>query len=279
MALHTRKTLCGGKRKVAGIFFLLVTFVFVTAPITYGQQAVRREVGFVVNLKGQWFSLSRPLGPGSLLREDDVIRAHAPEAGDFIEIANLGGRIIKKLNCSEDDCNQPLILKADESGVLSLWFKSLMEMLNRDPKRYEVEGSRGAGDLREAVVKVAGYQTDLSSVLANVSRDTYLLRFEPVRGGRAIGPIRVAWDPDRLAIVTVKGLATGLYVVKQLDVKGHPRESGTEALVLFAESESFDNVFCVFRDALVLTGRWSTRETTKRQTLRAALTKLEAEVR
>lgn len=279
MAPHLRRTLRGGKREAAGVFFLCVAVVFATAPAAYGQQDIRPEVGFVVNLKGRWvLSTSRQLSPGSLLREGDSIRAQDPEVGDFIEIANLGGRIIKKLNCFEADCSQPFTLKGDESVTPSLWFRVLMEILNKDPKRYEVASSRGAGDLREAVVKVAGYQTDISSVLANVSRDTYLLRFEPAGGGRAIGPVRVVWDPNRLAIVTEKGLAPGLYVVRQLDVKGNPREPGTEAWVLFAGPESFDNIFCKFRDALILTSRWP-RETTKRQTLRGALNKLEAEAR
>jgi hypothetical protein len=282
MVPQTRETLHGGNREAAaGIIFFLVTILFAPASVAYGQQNVRREVGFVVNLKGKWIAgPSRQLRPGNPLQEDDIIRARDPEAGDFIEIADLSGRIIKKLTCFEDDCSQPFTLKADESGILSLWFKDLMKILNRDPKRYEVARSRGVGDLREAVVKVAGDQTDLSPVLASVSRDTYLLRFEPVGSGRAIGPVRVAWNPDRLATVTVKGLAPGLYAVRQLDVKGRqPREPSTEAWVLFTGPESFDNIFCEFRDSVVFTVRWPVREGTKRQYLRVALTKLEAEVR
>lgn len=277
------RTLHGGKKERARIFFFLSTVVLTTALVTHGQQDVGRDVGFVVNLEGRWFlnNSSRQLSPGSPLQAG-VIRADKPGAGDFIEIASLSGRIIRRLNCFTDDCSQPITLNADESDVLSLWFKTLMEILNRDPKRYEVATTRGEGELRESVVKVVGSQADLSSVLASMRRDTYLLRFDSHReGGRVIGPARVDWEPNRLATVTVKGLAPGLYVVRQLDVHGKPREPGTEAWVLFANPERFDNIFCEFRDAFVLTGVWdrSVRESTKRRSLRVALTKLEANVR
>lgn len=276
MLPHTHRTLHGGKKEKARIFFLLTTAFLTTALVTHGQQ----DVGFVVNVEGIWFLNNSPrqLSPGSPLQAG-VIRADKPGAGDFIEIANLSGRIIRRLNCFRDDCSKPITLYTAEGDVPSPWFKTLMETLNKDPKRYKAATIRTKGELLEAVVKVAGSQADLSSVLANAGRDTYLLRFEARSGGHVVGPVRVDWDPNRLAVVTVKGLAPGLYDVRQLDEHGKRRERGTEASVLFASPEKFDSVFCEFRRAVLLTGGWHAREDSKRQVLRVALTKLEADVR
>jgi hypothetical protein len=280
MASHTHSTIHACNKKAIRIFFFLIAAIFVAALVAYAQQ----DVGFVVNLNGNWIlNSSRSLNAGSPLQAGDTIRARDPKAGDFIEIADLRGRIIKKLNCAEEDCKLPIVLKVAESSVVTRWFRAVMGILNRSPKEHQVAISRGEGDLREAVVKIAGEQVELSSVMSNLRRDTYLLRFDSKKAGATpVGPIRVDWNPATLTSMTVKGLAPGLYVVRLLNNQDRePREPGTEAWVLFTKPEKFDQAFCEFREAVVLTEEWdkSTRENSKRQLLRATLTNLEMETR
>jgi hypothetical protein len=271
-----------GGEKVARIFlFLLAAFAMATLVVVAKQQQV---VAVVVNLRGEWYlNSSRKLGPGSSLTAGGRIEARDPKSGDYIEIADRSGRIIINRSCDSRGCGGPIILPADSPSLASRLYGAAMALLAKAQPRFVVLISRG-GELREAVVKIAGEQVDLSSVLANKGKGTYLVRFEPKGEGITnldpIGPVVVEWDPSKLAVVTVKGLKPGLYQVQPLNNEDRePLEPGTEAWVLFARPDRFDQAFCEFREVSALTKEWgrSIRESSKRQFLRAALGQLDAE--
>jgi len=280
MTPQFHRTPDGGKKMATRILFFLTTVVFVTAVAVYAQQ----DVGLVVNLNGDWFISTRKLGYGSPLKDGEIIRARNPVTGDFIEIADLNGRIIRTFNCSRDNCKQPIEVRAAKSSIFSRVFRAAMTILYKEPKKHQVLISRGGGELRESVVKIAGEQVELSSVLADLSAGSYLLKFEAQRLGAPpiSNPVRVDWNPSGLSPVTVKGLTPGLYVVRLLNNQDRePGEPGTEAWVLLAKPEKFDKAFCEFREVVDLTNQWGTsvRLTSKRQLLRATLTSLETQAR
>lgn len=243
------------------------------------------QVAFVMSLKGEWIlNSSQRLNPGSPLPANGIIRLRNRQGGEFIEIADRGGRPIITRRCDSEDCNQPVRIPASRDNVVVRFFSAAMAILGRDPGRVAVLISRG-GELREAVVPFADGQADLSSVFASQSRRTYLIRFVP-KGANAppnapiVGPVSVEWNPNRLCVVTVQGLKSGLYEVQLLSNEDRePLEPGTEAWVLFVRPEPFGDAFCEFHEAQALTKSWSesVRQSTKRQFLRAMLSKLETQ--
>jgi hypothetical protein len=95
-----------------------------------------------------------------------------------------------------------------------------------------------------------------------------------------VGPVKVEWIPNQLCVVSVRGLTPGLYEVQLLSNEDREQlEPGTEAWVLFASPETFEDAFCEFHQAKVLLRSWpnSVGQSTKRQFLRATLNKLESQ--
>lgn len=281
MTSHNHGTL--KSRRAAAIFFSLSAVALLVVIIAEAQQ----QVGFVLNVRGNWIlNSTQTLKTGSPLPVSGRIQARDPKSGDYIEIANRIGQVIINRSCNDRGCGQPITLPADSPGLGSRLFGAAMALIANDPVRFAVLISRG-GELRESVVKIVGEQVDLSAVFANKSRGSYLVRFEPKSAGtpanaKPIGPISVDWDPNKLALVTVKGLTPGLYVAQPLSNEDRePLEPGTESWVLFARPEKFDEAFCEFHEAVVTTYQWgeSAREDSKRQFLRAALSQLETEAR
>lgn len=265
------------------MFLALAAMALLTALIVEAQQ----QVGFVLNLHGDWVvNSSQELGPGSPLPAGGRVRVRAPKSGDYIEIADRSGQVIINRSCDDGGCGPVIVLPAARPGVAHRLFGAAMALVANDPVRFAFLLNRSV-ELREAVVKIAGGQIDLSAVLANRSRGTYLLRFEPRNPGtsadaKPTGPISVNWDPTLLAPVTVPGLNPGLYVVQPLSNEDRePLEPGTESWVLFVRPEKFDAAFCEFREAVATTEQWGdkARQVSKRQFLRAALGQLEAESR
>lgn len=249
--------------------------------------AARQQVAFVLHLRGTWVrNSSQELSPGTPLSAGDIIKAREPRGGDYIVIADRSGNIVINSNCDDGGCDRPIKVAAIRPGVTSRIFQAAMALLANDPRRFVVAISRG-GEFREAVVKLDGQRVDLTPVLAGNSGGTYLLRFEPGGAdGRAsakrIRSVAVAWEPDKPAVVTVKGLRPGLYVVQQLSRQDHePLEPGSEALVLLAKPGRFQEASGEFREALALTDSWgeSVRRNAKRQFLRACLGSLDSEAR
>lgn len=269
------------RRKQVVCAAFLIALLFCMQPLAYAQQ----QVAFVMNLKGEWIlNPSQRLNPGSPLPANGTIRLRNRQGGDFIEIADRGGRPIITRRCDSEDCSQPLHIPAVRDNVVVRFFSAAMAILGRDPSRVAVLISRG-GELNEAVVPFADGQADLSSVFAGKSRGTYLIRFVP-KGANApanapiVGPVSVEWNPNRLCVVTVQGLKSGLYEVQLLSNEDRePLEPGTEAWVLFVKPETFGDAFCEFHEAQTLTKSWSepVRQSTKRQFLRAMLSKLETQ--
>lgn len=269
-----------GRRQVARSCFLIALF-FCLQPLGYAQQ----QVAFVIHLKGEWIlNPSHRLNPGSPLPADGIIRLRNRQGGEFIEIADRGGRPLIKRSCDLEDCSQPLRIPVVRDGVVARFFSAAMAILSRDPSRVAVLISRG-GELREAVAPFADGQADLTSVFANKSRGTYLIRFiskaaNAPANAPIVGPVSVEWNPNKLCVVTVNGLKSGLYEVQLLSNEDRePLEPGTEAWVLFVSPQNFGDAFCEFHEAQVLTRSWSEsiRQSTKRQFLRAMLSKLESQ--
>jgi hypothetical protein len=282
MTSHDHRTLKGGGR-AAGSFFSLAAVALLVVIVADAQQ----QVGFVLNMRGNWvLNSSQSLSPGSPLPAGGRVQVRNPRSGDYIEIVNRGGQVIVNRSCESGGCGQAITLPTASRGVGSRLLEAAMALVASDPVKFAVLLSRG-GELREAVVKIAGEQVDLSAVLANKSRGTYLLRFEPRSTGtpanaKPIGPVSVDWEPNKLAPVTISGLTPGLYVVQPLSNEDRePLEPGTESWVLFARPEKFDKAFCDFREAVITTDQWgdATRQVSKRQFLRAALSQLETEAR
>lgn len=282
MASHNHGTHHGGRR--AAVIYLSLLAVALVATIVADAQP---QVGFVLNVRGDWvLNNSQVLKIGTPVTANGRVQARGRRDGDFIEVADRGGRVIARRACNSGGCGQVIVLPAASPGVGYRLFGAAMALLNNDSERFVVLLSRG-GELREAVVKTAGEQVDLSAVLANMSAGTYLLRFEPKSAGtpagaRTLGPISVEWDPAKLTHVTVPGLTPGLYVVQPLNNEDRePLEPGTESWVLFVRPEKFDKTSCEFKEAVVLTNGWGeeTLHVSKRQFLRVALSQLEVESR
>lgn len=268
-----------GRRRVARFCFLIALFSCLQASM-YAQQ-----VAFVINLKGEWFlNSSQRLNPGSPLPAGGTVRLRNRQGGEFIEIADRGGRLMISRRCDVEDCSQTVRIPAVRDNVVSRFFSAAMTILGRDPSRFVVLVSRG-GELSEAVVPFADGQADLTALFAGKRRGGYLVRFIP-KGTNApanapkADPIRIDWDPNRLCVATIKELSLGLYEVQLLSNEDRePLEPGTEAWVLFVRPENFGNPFCEFNEAQLLTRSWpeSIRQSTKRQFLRAMLSKLAAQ--
>jgi hypothetical protein len=268
--------------RLAIAFFSLSVIVLLLVQIILAQQTI----GYVLNVKGNWvLDSSQKLGAGSTLPPGGRVQARSPSGGDFIEIADRRGRVIVNKSCRETDCTRPIVLPREETGLFSRLFEAAMFAIRNDPSKFDVLISRAGGELKEAVVKLAGEQVDLSEVLANKSSGKYLLRLIPKDEDRAqrpaqrptLGPISVDWNAGKLLVVSIKGITPGLYEVQLLDSEDmEPQEPGTEAWVLFAEPENFDEAFCSFREAIATTGEWGEgiRFDTKRQFLRGVLSSL-----
>jgi len=245
------------------------------------------EAYYVLGLQGKWiFNSKVQLKCGSPLSAPGTIKLQDRQPGDFIEIADRGGRPQPQYSrrCDTEDCSQPILIRAEQNGVFSRLFSGIMRMLwKNDDGECEVVISRG-GELREAVVPITGEQVDLTAIFAGKGRGPYLLRFIPKgsnakRNASMLDRVRIEWNPGRSCIVTVKGLNTGLYEVQLLGNDGEPLEPGTEAWALIVKPENFGSKSREFREAQSLTKTWpkSIRHSTKRQFLRAALAKLEIE--
>lgn len=275
------------KSHCIGAALVLVILAAAILPFAHSVLA-QRTVGFVLNLHGDWvLNSSQPLKPGSPLLAGGWVRARSPSDVDFIEIADRRGQVIIHRNCGESDCKQPVHLPRDDSGIISRVLEAGLAIIFNDPTKFEVLISRG-GELREAVVKVSGEQAELSSVMSNKGSGKYFLRLIPKSAGVTTAdreppvPVGVEWDPNKLLVVSIKGLTPGLYEVQLLNGQDmEPEGPGTEAWVLFVRPERFDEASCSFSEATNLANSWgrATREDTKREFLRGFLAHMDSKRR
>jgi hypothetical protein len=273
-----------GKHKT-GVCCLVILFILLAHSV-WAQQTI----GYVVNARGQWFlNSSQKINAGSPLPAGGKISAQNPSSGDFIEIADRSGqRIIISRSCRQVNCSQPITLPREESGIVSRVFEAAVTFFSGDPARFIVLISRGAGGLKEAVVKLVGEEVDLSPLMANKGSGKYLLRLVPKSDAAVaakkppIDRITVNWDTNKFAIVSIKGITPGLYEAQLLNSEDmEPLEPGTEAWVLITKQENFDQAFCSFKEVTDITNKWgeSARDDTKIQLLRSTLGYLDSQLR
>jgi len=265
---------------------MIGAFLVAFAAVAQGQQ-----VGYVLNLRGEWvLNSSQKLKAGDPVPAEGTIQLVRRVTGEFIEILDNGGRRINaaSANCDIVRCDHPFKLPpVVQRNILRKLVDSAMEIFRDYPDlRKPLAISRGT-ELREAVVKIENERIDLTSVFANLSRGKLLVRFESARldaprDTKFIGPINVDWDPTQRAIVFVKGLSPGLYIVRPLsNADREPLEQGSESLVSVDTPTQYEKDIRLFNEGVKLTNSWgrSIRHESKRKFLRAVLASLEGSVK
>jgi hypothetical protein len=264
---------------------LIALIMLILAPHTLAG----KQVGYVKDMRGDWFLDNRPLRRGQALPDGGRI-TYKPsgESHSFIAIGDLNARTVIYKNCDNPgECNQPIILtgfEAPEPSLVTTVVGIVMDAFFRKLPEHRSAISRGDA-LREGVVKLEGNKVELSPAFANMKRGKYLLRFVPIsrkpdaKRDASLNMVSFYWDPQKPAKLEVKGLTRGAYELQQLKLEDwEPQEPGTEAWILIADAAEYDKALCSYQQAVAITSQWGkdTRPTTIRDFLRAYLEHLAA---
>jgi len=277
------------------VLLLLVIFGAGSVVSTHAQE----KFGYVVELRGEWLLNGKiKLSQGSALEVNGVITfANPADRSGYIVIADRAGNIFQRRRCGSGECSLPIKLPTsisnDQSPTSSL-IESTMTLVSSDPAKYDAPEGRGtrlggfgdrdlgsrAGELQEAVVRLADGQIDLRDVFKNMQGDKYLLRFEPISKEKAGSAARLPfdWDPRKPVSLPANGLSPGLYRisishVSLLESEGSAGASGHEAWILIADPDYYSKAAPSFLEAQNVTRKWgnSVKKSAIREFLRASL--------
>jgi len=173
-------------------------------PNALGQQ----QAGYVLEINGQWvLSGHGQLAQGQSVPAGGVVNAQSAAADDRIVIVNRNGEIVARRHCrNSGECARPIKLPmpVSESSTLSIFVSSVMSLLSGEPDRYSIHRKRDE-DFPDAVVKLDGQQLDLTPIFKMKGPRNFYVRLRAIRrqaepAAKWIGPITLAWNPDRPAI-------------------------------------------------------------------------------
>jgi hypothetical protein len=132
------------------------------------------------------------------------------------------------------------------------------------------------------VVKLDGQQLDLTPIFKMKGPRNFYVRLRAIRrqaepAAKWIGPITLAWNPDRPAIAKLPDAQPGLYELALLERDGDDYlPTGTSAWVLLASPATYSETSAAYLQALALTQKWGNDVTPEgaRSFLRAQLDRL-----
>jgi hypothetical protein len=266
------------KTILSNLYTAIILFTFASTAFT------QEKIGYVLDINGEWYlgSVStQNLKKGSAVPGAGVIKARSPqEVSNLIVIADLNGRIIEKRYCRDrGSCIRPIQLPStsqNQPSLTSRIINAVMGLWGTEPVKYKTFGSRESSKaLREAVVSLKDGNIDLHDVFINKSEGPYLIRFVlPANQRRiALGPLDFRLGPGNQSPIAVGALGPGLYEVELLDRNSQEPDIGTEAWLLIANPEQYQELSSSFREAVKLTESWGgdLKRTTVSSFLRAYL--------
>ncbi len=255
-----------------------------------------RQIGFVLDVHGEWLVAGKPLHKGEPVQADDEVRM-SPKAkfGDgkiyFINIILLNNRSLSKACSTLQSCSEPLLIPPSINVAPSLAQRiseAAMRLFSRQPERYVPTLSRSVlvpdESLAEGLVKLDGNTMTLAGLLINMKRETYVLDLRAIGlGGEAADGtgstvVQFDWNVGSSSVITVSRLRPGLYDARLLKrAKDEVVPTDAEAWLLVVDSSRYDKVSRSFREAVEVTKQWDgVDEYAKRSFLRACLEYLAA---
>jgi hypothetical protein len=257
--------------------------------------AAAQDVGYVVDIEGDWFADGRRLARGQGVGGGRLISNPQPGEYDYVVVA-YKDRSVGSLRCRDaggsrlDACRKGFRTKqlAARSASWASLLISALPSFGRSPGRYSVHMVRaGDGNLREAVLRSEGGALDLAPAFAEMRKGTYYARLRP-RSGDGFGeplvrePYALRWDPAARTPLTVSPVAPGLYELGLLERRGSEfRPTLVNAWVLVAAPAEHARASAEFADAVNTTSAWAEEigRGAVRSVLRAALEQLSASPR
>jgi len=179
------------------------------------------DAGFVLSVRGPWFTSSqptRPLGLGQPVLAGDSV--WAGEHADYLNLMLFADDPALGFHCSRPgDCTRRHPIVAERPGGLGLgrWLRALRITLGGGPDRFSVNLTRGDPRPEEAVVIRGPAGVDLAPVLNAVARREVLLSvaaLDTAATARFWEPLRVSLTPGRPALVAREFLPPGLYAIR-----------------------------------------------------------------
>jgi hypothetical protein len=231
--------------------------------------------GIVIGLTGDWMLGSRHLSLGDPIHVGDTVTHGAGTLTVWFE-----GYRPDVYQCSppKGPCKNPNQIHLDPehkspTAKKSLGDSILAAIFPKEPSRYFAAASRGLeGDLKEAVLRLQGSQVDVAPAFADLSAETYWVRFEsPGESARKTAPTQVRWQPGKTALVSVAGLKPGLYRLTLLEHSGEP--AGSEAWILLSGPQEYPTTSAAFQGVVNTVATWPASADTSaiRAVLRASL--------
>jgi hypothetical protein len=226
--------------------------------------------GIVIGVTGDWMLGSRHLSLGDPLHVGDTV---TPGAGTLtlwfeghrpdVYPCSPGGPCKHQIHLPEADPSPP------RKSLLDL----VASFFPKEPSRYFAAASRSLeGDLKEAVVLLQGSQVDVAPTFADLSGETYWVRFESFgENAWKTAPTQVRWHPGKPALASAAGLNPGLYRLTLLEQSGET--AGSEAWVLLSGPQEYPTTSTAFQEAVNTVATWpaSVDPTATRAVLRASL--------
>jgi hypothetical protein len=173
------------------------------------------------------------------------------------------GSTWQSYTCKNTGCDVPATAKKGALGrcvaqtaLERFWSVVKTSLVGEEHSRYFTAASRGLeGDLKEAVVSLAGSQVDITSTMADLPAAAYRVHFEALSdGARMVAPVQVQWLPGRPALVSAAGLKPGLYRLALLEESGEP--TGSESWILFRNPQEYSETSAAFQEVVKTVASW-----------------------
>jgi hypothetical protein len=238
--------------------------------------ASQAHIALVLDIEGLWYlgDTSQKLARWAGLPAGAQIKA-APENTKNSRIVILYQDNTKQTCEYNKDCTvKGSLSESSLSHRILLAAQTLFrvrELLNGDPDRYTVLGSRGE-DFRDAVVALNAQTLDLAPVFANMQPGDYAVRLRATDRAESppLEPVSFRWEPAQPRPVPVTGAAPGLYELRLLVRRyGQLEDTGQHAWVLLADAERYAALSESFAQAVKITEEW--RSDVDREVVRSFL--------
>jgi hypothetical protein len=267
-------------------------FLFLACPSCVNPQQIgpRDLPPTVVGIVGDWTASPKSLGNthplrfGSPVSPDDRIDG-STRGGSILVASHTGDRSYRFFErCDRLPCEY---LFREENKLVEdppLWARlkeAVMPLIRGHGDVYIAAVSREWGqELREAVARLDGGETDLSPALPGLDAGSYYVRLQPIEAPDAAGRVvPLQWAPGSPAKVPAPRAAPGLYKLLLVSATGEP--SGTESWILLATPQLHARLSADFEQAAQATAAWAQEmdPDAARPILRAYLRSLAAELR
>lgn len=243
--------------------------------------AAQTPIGYVLEIKGDWHLTGhsgRVLSRWQKVPAGAQISLKTPASDAYIVIASLGGEIIDKRKCEDEDCSRPI--KLPQSNItrspLRVAVQAITELLYASPLRYSLHRNRNLGALVDGVVRLDKGEIDFSPVLTQTG--SYYLRWRPrphssSAAGKWAKPVALRTERGKPVLVMVPNVKPGVYEINLQRRIGNSYETFASAWVLVSPAAKYESATAAFQQAVDLTEQWGSlvEPDTAQQFLRAQL--------